>query len=172
MALSVLPEEVVSVDVTSSLSSLFYPVVKLTLVTALCWMGIGFIDQPQPNVVVDTGMRSIFVALWALLALWAFVLPVARSRRRRLILTDKRLILRAPALRGHSESIPLGAVQQVLRKGSTLKILVAGQQHYVVVEGIPYARRIAALIEHNAQEYRREANAIQRRERSLGSWGS
>lgn len=147
MSVKLAPDEEVIVDVTSSLTSLTYPVVELTLITGLFWMGIGFVDAPQPAVVIDTGMRNIIVGLWAIMVLWRFVVPVLSARRRRLILTDRRLILRAPGLSGYSESIPLGAVRHVGRRGKTILLSVQGYDRYVSIPDIPRSRRVADLIE-------------------------
>ncbi|WBT09321.1 hypothetical protein PAB09_03035 [Corynebacterium sp. SCR221107] len=141
------PDEYVLVDVTSSLASLTYPVVQLTLITGVAWMGIGFIDQPQPEVIVDTGMRNIFVGVWALLVLWRFVLPVIKARRQRLILTNKRLILRAPGLRGYSDSIPLHAIRQVMRRGKSLHLAIRGYDRPITINDVPRARKVAEIID-------------------------
>lgn len=148
MSLKVAKDERVIVDVTTSLAALTYPAMILILITALCWMGIGFIDQPQPNVVIDTGMRNLFVGLWALLAVWFFVRPVLKLRRKRVILTDRRLILRASGFSGYSESIPLGAIRMVGRKGSTITLGVHGYGRMIAIPDVPKARKVADLIEN------------------------
>lgn len=147
MSLKVAKDEYVVVDVTTSLAALTYPALNLIIITGLCWMGIGFIDQPQPQVAVDTGMRNIFVGLWALLAVWFFLRPVMKLRRKRVILTDRRLILRTAGFSGYSESIPLGAIRMVGRKGSTITLSVSGYSTMLAIPDVPRARKVADLIE-------------------------
>ncbi|WIM72959.1 hypothetical protein QP028_04160 [Corynebacterium suedekumii] len=83
-------------DLTAPLHTLTFPVLELILITGLCWMGIGWLDQPGQ--VIDIQLRNGVVLLWALLVLWRFVLPLLRARRRRFMLTDRRIIVRAGTL--------------------------------------------------------------------------
>ena len=81
-------DEVVLADVCAPLSSLTIPLLELVLITGVAWMAIGWMDVTP---YIDPAVRNATVLVWALVALWRFVGPVVASRRRRFIVTDKRI---------------------------------------------------------------------------------
>ncbi|QDZ42109.1 hypothetical protein [Corynebacterium sp. sy039] len=153
MALVVAADEDIIVDVTAPLSRLAYPVIRLTLLTALCWMGIGYIDQPQPYVIIETGMRNIFVGIWFFLAFLSLGVPIIKNRRNRLVLTDSRIIIRHFGIGSHTESIPLYAITGVRGKGKKLLIAIEGYAKPIMLDDVPRAGKIARLIEEECSFY-------------------
>ncbi|CAM3945038.1 hypothetical protein [Corynebacterium belfantii] len=141
--------EEVRVDVTTPLTSLVLPVCELLLITGLCWMGIGFLDSLAVDDNSDPTMRNGVVFLWAALICWRFVLPVVRARKERVIVTDRRLILRAPGLMGAKESIPFHAVRHVSRKRKNIFLAVAGYSRPIHLPNVAKAKYVVNEIEQH-----------------------
>ena len=130
-------DEVVLADVCAPLSSLTIPLLELVLVTGVAWMAVGWMDV-TPH--VDVGMRNMVVLVWALLALWRFLLPLVASRRRRFIVTDKRILARGR--RGAVDSIPLRQIHSVRRERGGLTVAVYGYPQPIVFERVGKARAV------------------------------
>lgn len=146
------PEENVRVDLTSAASAAFYPMVKLLLWTGLCWMGIGWLDGhgyglDQGATAADNPARSILLVFWVLVVCWQFIGPVVGLRRRRIVVTDQRIVLRDAGVRTRTGSIPLGAVRQISRKRRTIRLGVAGIEQPIELRDVPKAKRVVAAIE-------------------------
>lgn len=137
--------EVVRADFTSPLRTLTFPVLELILITGLAWMGIGWLDGPGP--VVDIQLRNGVVLLWAVLAAWRFGLPLLRSRRRRFVLTDRRIIVRTGSLRAGTDSIPLRDIHSVKRRRSGISLGVRGVGRPLYFPDVPRAKKVSAMIE-------------------------
>ncbi|AZA09844.1 hypothetical protein [Corynebacterium pseudopelargi] len=141
------PEEQVRADVTASFGSLLYPVMELVVITGLCWMGIGWMDREHTFLDPGPMLRNALVGLWFILVLLRFVLPVIGARRRRIIVTDHRIIARDAGLSSKVESIPLSTVRHVQRRRKDITLSVAGLDHLVLLESVPKAKTVAASIE-------------------------
>ena len=136
--------EVVRADFSAPARTLFFPFLELLLITALCWMAVGFMDQPGS--VWDVNLRNGLVGLWAVLSFWRFGLPVIRARRRRFIVTNQRVIARAGSLRPRVDSIPFHQIHSVRRRRGGISIAVYGYDRPVFFENVPRARRVEQLI--------------------------
>lgn len=137
-------DEVVRADVTAPASSLFFPFLELLLVTGLSWIAIGYLDQPGSQMPVE--IRNGVVLFWALLAVWRFVLPLIRARRSRFVVTNQRVLVRAPTLRSRVDSIPLRQIHSVGRRRRDLSVSVWGLDRPLYFPGVPKAKRIEQLI--------------------------
>ncbi|WJY96930.1 hypothetical protein [Corynebacterium fournieri] len=135
-------DEVVLADVCAPISSLTIPLLEVVAVTGVAWMAIGWMDV-TPH--VDAGMRNIVVLVWALLVLWRFVLPLVASRRRRFILTDKRILARGR--RGAVDSIPLRQIHSVRREHGGLQVAVYGYAQPVVFERVGRTRAVEKAVQ-------------------------
>lgn len=101
--------EVVRVDMTAPYRALLFPFLELILITGLAWMAIGWADSYG----LDVNLRNGIVGLWAVLSLWRFGLPLYRTRRRRFIVTNLRVIAREGS---HVDSIPLRDIRGARRR--------------------------------------------------------
>ena len=142
----------VHVDLTSSLSGMLFPVLELIIITGVCWIGIGFLDQlpawdgSNPADQFPAGSRDLLLLLWAGLSFWRFGLPLIRQRRFRVILTDRKLLVRPAGLRTGYDSIPLTYVQGVQRRRNTLTVGVGGQPRPYVIDNVPKARKVESIL--------------------------
>ncbi|QGU02728.1 hypothetical protein CKALI_09365 [Corynebacterium kalinowskii] len=133
--------EAVRYDLTSSLSSLTFPVIEALFLTAVCWMAIGWVDvQGIPD------LHNGIVALWALLMLWRLILPIMRSRRQRFAITDQRIIVRAASFGAREDSIPLAHVLGAYKRKGALYVDVAGMGRPLVFRDVPRAKKVAIEI--------------------------
>ena len=133
--------ELVLADVTSPLSSLIFPLLELVLVTGVAWIAIGWMDVTPA---VGVAARNALVGVWALLVLWRFVLPVVRARRRRLVVTDRRVLVRGP--RGAVDSIPHRQIHSARRAKGGLDIAVHGFGRPLHYESVGKAKQVERLI--------------------------
>ncbi|MGD7003048.1 PH domain-containing protein [Corynebacterium halotolerans] len=138
--------EQVKVDLTSSLSSLTFPLLELILITGLFWMGIGYLDRPEVIESVPMELRNAVVIIWLALAVWRFVLPVIRARRRRFVVTDRRVMLRAGRFGARVDSIPLRQIQGASRRRNRISLAIAGYQRPLFFRDIPKAKKAVAAI--------------------------
>lgn len=141
--------EEVRVDVTAPLTRLMLPVCELLLITGLCWMGIGFLDKSALDPNNDPTMRNGVVLLWAVLSCWRFALPVVRARKERIIVTNQRIILRAPGLMGAKESIPFHAVRYIGRIRKNISLAVAGYSRPILLPNVAKAKYVVNEIEQH-----------------------
>ncbi|RSZ61808.1 PH domain-containing protein [Corynebacterium hylobatis] len=139
--------EVVRADLTSPLRTLTFPVLELILVTGLSWMLIGWLDQPGME--VESQLRNAVVIIWAALSLWRFGLPLLRARRQRFVVTDRRIVVRAGALRSRTDSIPLRDIRSVKRRRNGISLAIAGYDRPLHFPDVPRAKRVAGLIENS-----------------------
>ena len=129
--------EQVLVDVCAPLSTLTFPLMELIVITGVAWIAIGWMDV-TPN--VDPVLRNVVVLAWALLALWRFVAPLVSSRRRRFILTDRRILARGR--RGAVDSIPLEQVHSARRVKGSISVAVYGYDRPLLFEQVGKARAV------------------------------
>ena len=64
--------EVKRADVSAPFRALIFPFLELILITGLLWIAIGWCDVQA----VDPMLRNGLVAVWALLGIWRFVIPL------------------------------------------------------------------------------------------------
>ena len=134
--------EVVLADMAPPLRGLIFPFLELIIITGLCWIAIGWMDAGM----VDSAIRNAVVGVWAVLALWRFVLPLIRQRRQRFMVTNKRVIF-VPGGRGRTESIPLMQIRGVRKRRGGIDIGVLGYGVPVRFPDVGKAKRVQALIE-------------------------
>lgn len=139
-------QEDIRYDLTAPLDSLTFPVIESLLATALCWMGIGYIDRSwTPQV------HNALVVLWLLLLLWRLVLPLLRRRRQRFAVTSERLIVRAGRLRAREDSIPMHQIIGASRRRGTVLVEVAGFDRALAFPDVPKSKRVVAEINELAR---------------------
>lgn len=139
------PGEVVRADLTAPLRTLTIPTLELILITGVCWMGVGWLDQPGHAFGVD--LRNGVVGVWALLVLWRFVVPLLRARRRRFLVTDRRIIVRDGTFRSRVDSIPLQDVRGVQRRRNGISLAILGFDRPLFFPDVPRTKKVASLIE-------------------------
>ena len=135
-------DEVVLADVCAPLSSLTIPLLELVAVTGVAWMAVGWMDV-TPH--VEPGLRNIVVLIWALIVLWRFIVPLVASRRRRFIVTDKRILARGR--RGAVDSIPLRQIHSVRRDHGGLTVAVYGFAQPIRFEQVGKARAVEKTLQ-------------------------
>ncbi|QGU06575.1 Bacterial membrane flanked domain protein [Corynebacterium occultum] len=138
--------EKVRVDLTSPLTSLTFPFLELILITGLCWMGIGYLDRPDLATTIPTDLRNAVVVIWLLLVTWRFILPLARSRRRRFMVTDRRVLVRAGTFKARTDSIPLRQIHHVDRRRNRIALALGGFDRPLHFKDVPKAKKAAAVI--------------------------
>lgn len=129
--------EQVLADVCAPLSTLTFPLMELIVITGVAWIAIGWMDV-TPG--IDPALRNLVVVLWALLALWRFVGPLVASRRRRFMLTDRRILARGR--RGAVDSIPLEQIHSARRVRGGISVAVYGYDRPLVFEQVGKARAV------------------------------
>lgn len=134
------------VDVCAPLGSLTFTVIKAAVITGVAWIAVGVLDGPYAGS-VPMAARNLLVGFWALMMLWQFVLPVARSRHQLFQVTDRRVRVRPGRLGARADSIALPAIIDARRRRhSTLALTVRGYQRPLIFENVPRARKIAEII--------------------------
>ncbi|MBZ8176846.1 hypothetical protein GP475_03080 [Corynebacterium poyangense] len=142
------PGEQVQADLTAPLRTMVFPVLELVAMTGIFWIGIGWLDRGI--VAVDMQQRNLVVLLWMALVVWRFIVPLLRSRRQRFILTNHRILVRAPKLRAPLDSIALRDVRGAARRRGGISLAVAGYRRPMFFPQIPRAKKVAAMIETHA----------------------
>ncbi|AKK10507.1 hypothetical protein [Corynebacterium uterequi] len=143
---ALLDGEFVRLDYTAPASVMVFPLLEFLAITGVVWMAIGFVDNPT-TMSFDPAVRAALVALWTGLGTWRFALPLLRARRQRIILTNRRLILRPPRFGARADIIPLAQIHSVRKHRSGLSIAVYGLDRPLFVPDVPRAKRTAQLIE-------------------------
>lgn len=139
------PGERVRADMTSPPGVLLFPFLEAVVTTGLVWMAVGYLDGPWIG--VDRTVRNALVALWAVLLVLRFLLPVVKERRRRFIVTDRRIIARAPTLRSRVDSIPLRDVHSVRRYRGGISVAVFGLDRALHFPSVPRGKKIEGMIQ-------------------------
>ncbi len=134
-------DEVVLADVTAPLSALTFPLLELIVITGVAWMAIGWMDV-TPH--VDPMLRNIVVAVWAVLALWRFVGPLVTARRRRFVVTDKRILARGR--RGAVDSIPFRQIHSARRERGGITVAVYGYERPIHFEQVGKTRAVEKVL--------------------------
>ena len=97
-------------------------------------------------------LRNAVVAIWAGLSLWRFVLPVTRLRRKRFIVTNHRVIARAPTFQGQTDSIPLRDIVGVRRRRGGISLAIRGYDRALHFPDVPKTKRIEKLLNQQLSE--------------------
>ncbi|MDO5031137.1 hypothetical protein [Corynebacterium sp.] len=131
--------ETVRVDVTAPFRTLLFPFLELILVTGVAWIAIGWADVRG----IDVALRNGLVALWVVLAVWRFVIPLIKSRRRRFIVTNLRVIARDG---GHIDSIPLRDIRGARRRRGGISLAIHGYEQPMYFPSVPKAKRVEEVL--------------------------
>ena len=139
-------------DLTSPLSAMLFPIFELIAITGICWMAIGFLDQlpgiDGTNPADSFPARNLLVGIWAILCAWRFGVPFIKQRRFRVVVSDRKLLVRRPGLSTKYDSIPLSYVHRVQRRRNTLVLGVGGQHRPYVISQVPKARKVESLLKN------------------------
>ncbi|MFH0411245.1 hypothetical protein ACG98H_03905 [Corynebacterium sp. L4756] len=146
--------EVKHVDVTSPFRAHLFPILELVLITGVLWILIGWLDVQVNQGAIDLALRNGVVLLWSCLALWRFVLPVFRQRRKRFIVTNRRVIARAPTMKGQTDSIPLGDIVGVRRRRGGISLAIRGYERAIHFPDVPKTKRIEKILNQQIAELR------------------
>ena len=152
--LSIKPDEQVLVDMTAPNSNLVFPFLEVVLLTGLAWMGIGWLDNPHNLPQLNTGLfdpallHNAVVAVWMLLVVWRFVLPLLRNRKQRFIVTNQRIVARPAKLTAKVDSIPLHQVLDVARRRKGISLAVRGFSYPLYFGGVPKSKKVVSEIKN------------------------
>lgn len=133
--------EDVLADVAAPLSTLIFPLLELIVITGVAWIAIGWMDG-TPG--VDAVVRNAVVAAWAVIAAWRFGVPVVRSRRRRFVVTDHRILARGRA--GGVDSIPHRQIHSARRERGGITVAIYGYERPIHFEQVGKSRAIERVI--------------------------
>ncbi|MDO4910287.1 MAG: hypothetical protein Q3972_00900 [Corynebacterium sp.] len=149
---SLVRDEEIYADLTAPFYASFPALCEMVIWTGVLWGAIGVIDRPAPipAFLLERGigtpnLHNLLVGLWIVVFLVRFVLPVLWSRGQRLIISHRRIIYRSKH-RDISHDIDLNYVSQVHRQGRRLHVFVQGSNQPVVLERVPKAKKVEALI--------------------------
>ena len=132
-------------DLTSPMRTLTFPVLELILVTGLSWMLVGWLDQPGS--VVDPQLRNAVLIIWLALAAWRFLLPLFKARRRRFVVTDRRIVVRAGSLGSRTDSIPFRDIRSVKRRRNGISLAISGHDRPLYFPDVPRTKKVVGMIE-------------------------
>ncbi|MDK7179862.1 hypothetical protein [Corynebacterium riegelii] len=135
-------DEVVLADVTAPVSDLIFPLLELILITGICWIAIGWMDV---TATVPLVARNAMVILWLVLGFWRFGVPVIRGRRRRFVVTDRRVLARGRT--GKVDSIPHSQIHSVRRNRGELWVGVYGYPRPIRFEQVGKTRALEKLLQ-------------------------
>lgn len=147
------PGEWVRADVTSPPAVLGFPLLELIAYTGVIWMAVGYLDNPH-SPAFDPALRRALVVGWAVLVTWRFVLPLVKTRRRRFVVTDRRVIARADTLRPRVDAIPLRDIHSVRRTKGGLSIAVFGLDRPLYYPHVGKTRRTETELRHAIDDAR------------------
>lgn len=138
--------ERVYVDMTSSLGALTFHVLEAIAITGVVWIAIGAVDTGllyDWGVVDPMPVRSGLLIFWLLLLLWRLVLPTWRARRKRFMVTNRRLVVRQDKISAHVSELPLADITQVGRgKRGQIVVHAWGRPRPLVFAGVPRSKRV------------------------------
>ena len=146
------PGEHVLVDVRAPLREMVFPFLEMIAATGVLWIIIGWFDATDAGrygvgpLHLPPEWRNGFVFLWVVLVIWRFVLPLLRKRRRRMIVTDRRIIFRADGFRSRPRSLAMSAVTWAEKERGGLAVYLQDSDLPVYYGGLPKIRKIARMI--------------------------
>lgn len=124
---------------------MIYPILESIIYTGLCWMLIGYIDAYFSPLVASSA-HNVVLGIWVFLFLVRSIVPIIRLRRRKIMVTDQRVILHNAAIRGNWESIPLQDVRDVARKRKDIYLAVAGHDRSIYLPKVPKAKKVVEVL--------------------------
>ena len=131
--------EVKRADVSAPFRALIFPFLELILITGLLWIAIGWCDVQA----VDPMLRNGLVAVWALLGIWRFLIPLYKARRKRFIVTNRRVIARE----GRSiDSIPLQDIRGARKRRGGVSLAIHGWDRAMYFPNVAKPKRVAEII--------------------------
>lgn len=130
------------VDLTSPMTSLFYPLMEAIAATGLAWMAIGYIDAHN----IDPRAHNALVAFWAFVILWRLILPAITTRRRRIIVTDYRVYHRSAGWFAEELDIPLDDIDHVERGRGALILHRIDHGRPYIIHKVPKNRAVVRRI--------------------------
>lgn len=133
--------EVVLADVSAPLSTLIFPLLELVVLTGISWIAIGWMDATPE---IPPVLRNLIVALWVLIVLWRFLVPLLRTRRRRFIVTDRRVLARGRS--GSVDSIPLRQINSVRRSRGGIDLGIYGFGSPIHFEHVGKSRQVEKVL--------------------------
>lgn len=139
------PDEWVRADMTAPARTLVFPFLETVATTGVLWMAIGYLDNPSVAW-SEPILRNLLVAVWALLFVVRFLVPVLKARRKRFIVTNHRVIARAPGLRSKVDSIPLRQIHSARRYRGGISVAVFGLDRPVYFPEVPKTKKMEAMI--------------------------
>ena len=145
-------DEHVLADVKAPLREMVFPFLEMIVVTGVLWIIIGWFDAADAGrygvgpLHLPPEWRNGFVLLWAVLVLWRFLLPLLRKRRRRMIVTDRRIIFRGDGFRARPRTLSMSAVTWAEKERGLLAVYLRDSDVPVCYRGLPKVRRIARII--------------------------
>ncbi len=126
-------------DMVPPVRTLMLPFLELIIITALSWMLIGWMDVNR----IGADERNFYVFVWGALVAWRFLLPVIRLRKRRFLVTNKRVVV----INNRSvDSIPLVQIRDARRHRGGMNIGVFGYTQPVYFPNVGRAKRVEELI--------------------------
>ena len=141
--------EVVLADTTSPLTTLIFPLLELVVITAVCWMAIGWMDANG----ISSGLRNLIVLIWAIVGVVRFCWPLATSRRRRFVVTNHRVLARSR--RGAVDSIPFGQIHSAHREQGGISLAVYGFERPLYFPEVGRSRKVEKILHGQIAQARR-----------------
>lgn len=139
---------------------MIYPILESIIYTGISWIIIGYVDA-HFSLGVAGVVHNMMLVFWLLLLLLRCVLPMIRLRRRKIMVTNQRIILHTAALRGTWESIPLSQVRDVARRRKDIYLAVAGNDRSIYLPKVPKAKRAVEVIEQLIARPQEAAPAVE-----------
>lgn len=136
--------EYVRADMCAPLSTLTFPFLELVLITGICWIVIGYMDQPGST--FDVQLRNGVVLVWAALSVWRFILPLLRSRKQRFMVTNKRVLARSGELRNRVDSIPLSQIHSARRYKGGISLAVYGFDRPIYFPHVGKSKKVEQIL--------------------------
>lgn len=134
-------DEVVLADVSAPISTLVFPLLEAVVITGVVWIALGWFDV---NFELDPLVRNLVVLGWVLLVLWRFIVPVTRARRRRFVVTDRRVLSRGP--RGAVDSIPRQHIHSARKTGGGISLAVYGFERPLFFDQVGKPKQVEKII--------------------------
>lgn len=147
--------ETVVADLVAPLHTLTFPVLETILLTAVFFGGLGVVDRYEIAAALGTNaapLRLILLGCWAVGVIWRLVVPLWRSRRRRVLVTDQRLVARPARITGRADTIGCAYIQGAARtRGGRVAVTVVGSATPIILDQVPRPKRLAQVIAAQAQ---------------------
>ena len=131
--------EVKRADVSAPFRALIFPFLELILITGLLWIAIGWCDVQA----VDPMLRNGLVAVWALLGIWRFLIPLYKARRKRFIVTNRRVIAREGR---NIDSIPLQDIRGARKRRGGVSLAIHGWDRAMYFPNVAKPKRWQRLL--------------------------